>query len=147
MDAVFSQFKAEGISELIVDFRYNSGGSEISVKNLASYILPSQYANRYLLKKQYNSVLQDYIVSESAIGESVLNVRFESKANSVGNQLASSRVFFITSSRTASASEATMNALKPFMNLQIIGDTTVGKDVGSRTIYDEKNKRNRVGYS
>jgi carboxyl-terminal processing protease len=145
MDKVFSDFKSEGISDLIVDFRYNSGGSEISVKNLASYILPSRYVNSYLLKKQYNSYIQNYIINSAELGASYLNVKFESKSNSVGDLLQSNRVYFITSSRTASASEATMNALKPFLNLEIIGDTTVGKDVGSRTIYDEKNTSNRIG--
>lgn len=145
MDQIFSGFKAEGISELIVDFRYNSGGSETSVKNLASYIVPPQFIGRNLIKKQYNTALQNYIANEPSLGSDYLNVQFENKASSIGNQLSSGNVYFITSSRTASASEATINALKPFLNLKIIGDTTLGKDVGSRTISDENNKSNRIG--
>ena len=44
--------------------------------------------------------------------------------------LAVNRVFFIVSGQTASASELTMNNLRPEMDVQFIGDTTYGKPVG-----------------
>lgn len=41
-----------------------------------------------------------------------------------------SRVFFIVSKSTASASELLINNLKPYMDVKLIGDTTYGKPVG-----------------
>jgi C-terminal processing protease CtpA/Prc len=63
----------------------------------------------------------------------------------VGSQLASGRVFILTSSRTASASELIINALKPYMDVFLIGDTTYGKNVGSISLFDEKDSQNTLG--
>jgi len=41
-----------------------------------------------------------------------------------------SRVFFIVTGSTASASELLINNLKPYMDVKLIGDTTYGKPVG-----------------
>jgi len=41
-----------------------------------------------------------------------------------------SRVFFIVTGNTASASELLINNLKPYMDVKLIGDTTYGKPVG-----------------
>jgi hypothetical protein len=47
-----------------------------------------------------------------------------------------SEVYFITSQSTASASELLINGLKPYINVIQIGDVTLGKNVGSITLYD-----------
>ena len=47
-----------------------------------------------------------------------------------------SRVFFLTTQNSASASEMTINGLKPYLNVVQIGDKTEGKDVGSNPFYD-----------
>jgi hypothetical protein len=44
--------------------------------------------------------------------------------------LALNNVFFITSKNTASASELTLNNLKPYMSVKLVGDSTYGKPVG-----------------
>jgi C-terminal processing protease CtpA/Prc len=54
-------------------------------------------------------------------------------------------VYILTSSNTASASELIINGLKPYMDVYLIGDVTVGKNVGSITITDEENKDNQWG--
>src|SRR5690606_33526134 len=51
----------------------------------------------------------------------------------------------LTGSRTASASELVINALKPFMEVFIIGETTVGKNMGSISIYEENDPKNTWG--
>lgn len=48
----------------------------------------------------------------------------------------------ITSARSASASEVVINSLKPYMNVKLIGDVTVGKDAGSITLYEDDNPDN-----
>jgi C-terminal processing protease CtpA/Prc len=59
----------------------------------------------------------------------------------VGSNL--QRIFFLTGSNTASASEMVINGLKPFLPCVLVGDTTVGKNVGSTLINDSKNTKNQ----
>jgi hypothetical protein len=59
----------------------------------------------------------------------------------VGDKL--QRIYFITGTGTASASEMVINGLKPYINCVLIGDTTVGKNVGSTLIHDEENTENQ----
>ena len=51
----------------------------------------------------------------------------------------------LTSRGTASASELIINGLRPYIPVITIGDTTYGKNVGSITITDTKNKTNTWG--
>ena len=59
--------------------------------------------------------------------------------------LTSGRVYILTSSRTASASELIINALKPYMEVFLIGDTTYGKNVGSISLFEENDNKNQWG--
>ena len=52
------------------------------------------------------------------------------------NSLQMERVFILTSDETASASELLINGLKPYIDVVQIGESTVGKNVGSITVYD-----------
>jgi C-terminal processing protease CtpA/Prc len=59
-----------------------------------------------------------------------VDLRFEPEINSI----VVPRVFFITTRSTASASEALINSIKPYddrINMIIVGDTTLGKPVGT----------------
>jgi C-terminal processing protease CtpA/Prc len=46
------------------------------------------------------------------------------------------KIYILTSAGTASASELVINGLKPYITVVQIGDLTVGKNVGSVTLYD-----------
>lgn len=139
---VFGEFKAKGAQDLIIDLRFNSGGSEKSVKTLSSLITPNITTTDLLFKKQYNPQVEDAIINDDELGPDYLNVRFEELSQNLGNNLATSTVYFITSDRSASASEVVINSVKPYMNTFIVGDTTVGKDAGSITIHEENNDAN-----
>jgi len=145
MDAIFADFKSQGITDLVLDLRFNSGGSESSEKNLASLIGRGVDQSKIFLKRQYNAVVQEAILNDPNLGESHLISHYKAKANGVGNLLSSGRVYILTSSRTASASELIINALKPFMEVFLIGDTTYGKNVGSISLFEEKDEKNQWG--
>ena len=145
MDAIFADFRSKGITDLVLDLRFNSGGSESSAKNLASLIGRGVDQSKIFLKRQYNDVVQEAILKDPNLGESHLISHYKSKANGVGNLLSSGRVYILTSSRTASASELIINALKPFMEVFLIGDTTYGKNVGSISLFEEKDSKNQCG--
>ncbi|MEQ9305456.1 MAG: S41 family peptidase, partial [Marinoscillum sp.] len=142
MDEIFQRFKSSGVQDLILDLRFNSGGSETSVKNLTSLMVKGATSSDIVFKKTYNDRVQESILNDKDLGSDFLNVRFTEKTQNIGNQLSTGTVYMITSSRSASASEVTINSLKPYMEVFLVGDTTVGKDVGSITLTDENNAEN-----
>jgi carboxyl-terminal processing protease len=145
MDAIFGNFKSQGITDLVLDLRYNSGGSEGSAKNLASLIGRGIDNTKIFLKRQYNDVVQEAILNDKTLGEDYLVSHYVPKSNNIGDQLTSGRVYILTSSRTASASELIINALKPFMEVFLIGETTYGKNVGSISLFEENDTKNVWG--
>jgi carboxyl-terminal processing protease len=144
MDQVFNRFKNEGVTDLVLDLRYNSGGSESSAKNLASSIGNGITSGSVFLSRQYNPQV-DAEIKADPVGVNYLTSNFLVKPTNIGNVLRNNRIYVLTSSRTASASELVINALKPFMDVFIIGDTTYGKNVGSISIYDEEDPDNSWG--
>lgn len=143
MNSVFAEFKTAGITDLVIDFRFNSGGSIASSARLASLIGNNVDANDVFTKFQYNDELQQYFIQQ--FGEEDLKLKFINAPNNVGS-LINGKVYFLTSKRTASASELVINGLKPYMTqVTLVGDTTVGKNVGSASIYEEDDPRNTWG--
>jgi carboxyl-terminal processing protease len=143
MDSIFNAFQLNGITDLVLDLRYNSGGSESSAKNLASLIGKNINSDQVFARKQYNAVIEDIIIDE--YGEDFLTSKFAAKSMNVGSQLMDGRVYILTSTRTASASELVINALKPYMDVFIIGNITYGKNVGSVSLYEENDPKNTWG--
>lgn len=144
MDEIFADFKAQGISEFILDLRYNSGGSVASARNLGSLIAPNVTSENIFYENIWNDELQNYIEGLSN-GDDILRGKFAEKDENIGGQLAGQTVYVLVGSRTASASELMINGLIPYMNVVIIGETTVGKNVGSVPIDDQENPENEYG--
>jgi C-terminal processing protease CtpA/Prc len=139
LNTVFQQFKTAGISKLILDLRYNGGGSVQSAIYLASMIYTTS-TSKLFTKSVYNGILTPYITS--TYGASFFNSNFTDKINTTPiNSLGLSDVYFIVSKETASASELLINGLKPYINVKTIGTNTYGKYVASLTLkdYDDKN--------
>jgi C-terminal processing protease CtpA/Prc len=121
LNRVFNKFQAAGISSLIVDLRYNGGGDVGTTEFLDSLIAPSSVAGKEMYRYIYND----------KVSKVAKQLGFESSVNFVaGGSLNLKHVFFIGSSHTASASELTINNLKPYMDVKLVGDTTYGKPVG-----------------
>ena len=136
VDAIFSNFKAKGVNELVLDLRYNPGGYTSSSANLASLIGKGVDANKVYFREEWNKTLTPYL--QQQYGSDFFLQKFSSKAQNIGGSL--SRLFVLTTNRTASASELIINGLRPFMPVTTIGTTTVGKNVGSITITDDTGK-------
>ncbi|MEL1254889.1 S41 family peptidase [Flavobacterium sp. DGU38] len=135
LNLVFGKFKSEGVTDLVLDLRYNGGGSVRSSIRLASMIT-GQFPNDIFAKTQFNSKQMNALSSSEL--ES-LNDRFISSfdGNAV-NSLKLNTLYVITTESTASASELVINGLKPYINIIQIGDVTTGKNVGSYTLYDSE---------
>jgi carboxyl-terminal processing protease len=112
----FAQFKANNVTDLILDLRYNSGGYLSIAQSLASYIAGDSKAGAVFAKLSYNSKHQ------------ATNSIYAFKTTT--SSLSLPRIVVITSRSTASASEAVMNGLKPYVNVISIGDSTNGKPTG-----------------
>lgn len=129
---VFGKFKNEGVSELVLDLRYNGGGA-ISSANILSSLIVKDLKPGTLMSKQIWSANAKLLLN---VPESYYQSNWANEVNNLGSL---QRVFVLTSNGTASASELVINNLKPFMDVIIIGENTYGKDVGSITIDDEDN--------
>jgi hypothetical protein len=129
LDQVFSKFKSAGIRELIVDLRYNTGGAVSTAQYLDNAIAPASAQGKVMYYYSYNDKITQNLAATGLPG----SISFGSTGG-----LNLDHVFFITGAQTASASELTLNNLKPYMNVKQVGDTTYGKPVGffSYTISD-----------
>lgn len=130
---IFSNFKTQGINELVLDLRFNSGGYISSAEVLASLIGKNISTSKIFYKEQWNSRYQAYL--EKMPNGSSLNHKFLSEANNIGSQL--SRVIILTSNGTASASELVINGLTPYMTVVTIGEHTYGKNLFGSLFSDE----------
>lgn len=126
---IFGEFKSQQVSELVLDLRYNLGGSVLSARILASLIVKEFTENMVFARFEFN---------EQRDPKEGGALPFLQEANRLN---ALDRVYVLVSGNTASASELVINSLRPFMDVILIGDdNTVGKNVASTTIYDRTGK-------
>jgi carboxyl-terminal processing protease len=142
LDDAITSFASSNITDLVVDLRYNGGGYVSTAEYFDNLIVPAgnsglMYSTYYnsnltagkdpLLKNQvYNDGTSTYTLADVIAQLVATNtVNFAKK-----NTLNVKRVFFMVSPNTASASELTINNLRPVMDVQLVGDTTYGKPVG-----------------
>ncbi|MCF8322976.1 MAG: peptidase S41 [Flavobacterium sp.] len=142
LNDAFGALKSQGITDLVLDLRYNGGGSVLTATRLASMITGS-FTGQVFAKQQWNSKVESYFESNNP---DALKNFFTNKIGSTPiNSVNMSKVYILTTRGSASASELVINGLKPFINVVQIGDVTIGKNVGSITLYDSPtfDKENR----
>ncbi len=122
MASAFATFADRGVTELVIDLRYNGGGLVSVGRRLASYVNAGVTA-----------------------GQTYAALRFSDKrasANTVfpfvnpSHALALARVYVLQGPRTCSAAEQVVNALRPFVDVVQIGDTSCGKPLGQLPVAD-----------
>ena len=135
IESIFSEFKSNLIDEIIIDLRYNPGGS-VNSALLISSLLTGQFTNEIFSYEEWNSEIQNYWNNNNP--EYLVN-RFLSLENS----LKMNKIYVLTSRSTASASELLINCLSPYINVVQIGTSTYGKYQASITLYDSNNFSNQ----
>jgi len=123
LDAAMSDFKSQGVSELVLDLRYNGGGYVSVANTIASYVAGASGSGKVFASLRYND-------TQSANNSTV---RLSSPAPS--SALGLQRVYVLMGRRTCSASELVINGLQG-VGVQVIGlgETSCGKPFGFQPV-------------
>ncbi|MFD1631433.1 S41 family peptidase [Pseudopedobacter beijingensis] len=142
LQAAFEKFQNQGVNNLIVDLRYNGGGYVATAEKLINYIVPSQHNGKLMFTEYYNEtmrtgkadLLKNQFYEDGGRNKSYFGSydNMTSTINKGGTNYIPQleRVVFIVSESTASASELTINSLKPYTTVSLVGEKTYGKPVG-----------------
>lgn len=134
---VFQEFKNDNIANLVLDLRYNPGGSINTAIILSSMIAPASVVqnNDIFSRLMWNEDVTEYLIQE--YGEDSEHVISKFITPEVNLDL--NKVYILITSNSASASELVINCLDPYMEVILVGsENTTGKYVGSITINDEE---------
>jgi C-terminal processing protease CtpA/Prc len=135
LNDAFGQLQSEGATDLVLDLRYNSGGSVNSSRLISSMIFGTRTQDIYI-RQRWNDKIQAAFTQEDP---NALNDYFASQTNSGSpiNTLNLNRVYILTTRSTASASELVINGLDPYIDVITVGTTTTGKNEFSLTMVDD----------
>ncbi|MBF0146870.1 MAG: PDZ domain-containing protein [Magnetococcales bacterium] len=111
----FNDFKTSGVTEMVLDLRYNSGGLVDIAAYLSSLMRDASDKDTFAILSYNNR--------HTSSNQTLNYTRMSSDLNL-------SRIFVITTSATCSASEMVIQGLKPFITVVTVGSTTCGKPVG-----------------
>ncbi len=151
LENAFAGFVSSGVTDLIIDLRYNGGGYVSTAENLINLIAPTGTSGT-MFSEYYNATMQAgnaKILSNQPLLDANGKIRYSTngtmltyanvsytvadnttnfaKKGSLGNI---TNIVFIISSNTASASELVINSLKPHMTVKLVGRTSYGKPIG-----------------
>ncbi len=114
----FADFRAQGITNFVIDFRYNGGGLVSTAEVMGDLLGGNRFSSDVFSVTRFRA-------SKSSNNETR---RFQPGSQSVSPL----RIAFISTSATASASELVMAAFPPFLgaNAALIGSNSFGKPVG-----------------
>ncbi|QHI34724.1 hypothetical protein IMCC3317_00680 [Kordia antarctica] len=131
LNAAFADFQGQGVTELVLDFRYNPGGFVSTAIRLGSMVT-GQFDGQLFTKFRYNDKIQPQLTDEQ-------ENRYFTNSLSTGaaiNSLNLTKVYVLTTGSSASASELMINSLEPYIDVRQIGTTSRGKNEASVSLYD-----------
>ncbi|HCM21471.1 MAG TPA: hypothetical protein DIC46_11995 [Porphyromonadaceae bacterium] len=148
MDAL-GRIQAKGAKDMVLDLRYNSGGAVTSAIALASALVKDRSTDKLFGSTEYNSLVHEELLKEEGADYNkeyfIDKIQINQNSSIPIPALNLSRLYVLTKNWTASASELIINGLRPYMDVILIGETTHGKNVGSITIYEKQDAKNKWG--
>lgn len=135
LNSVFAGFKSAGVTDLILDLRYNSGGQVSEAAGLSAMIAAGvSYDKPFITYKgNKNGGVRTESIGSTATFDGTVNFNIL-----LQNNLGLNRVYILGTAATASASEVMVNNLKTFIQVVLVGGKTRGKDEASFNIYDSR---------
>lgn len=127
LNVAFGELKSQGITDLVLDLRYNLGGSVQSAIRLSS-LITGQFTGSVLSRDKWNAKWQPLFGSQDNFVDNIEGTPL--------NSLNLQRVYILATDDSASASEYVINSLAPYINVVHIGDSTRGKNEFSITLVD-----------
>jgi len=128
LNQAFAQFKADNVTDLVLDLRYNGGGSVETSSDLCSMIT-GQFNGELYFNEEWNADRQEQYAEPGLFNNQI------STGDAI-NSLNLTQLYVLTTGRTASASEGVINGLDPYINITQIGQNTEGKFQASFILYD-----------
>jgi len=153
-DAAFANFNTNGVTDLILDLRYNGGGYVNTAQYLINQIAPSTLNGKFMYSETYNTTMQsgqarilanqpfldanDKVQYSNGRMVTYLDLDYSIAGNTenfvkAGPLTNLKKLYVIVSGNTASASELVINSLKAYpsdIEVILIGTNTYGKPVG-----------------
>ena len=120
MKQIFAQFKSQLPDAFILDLRYNNGGFLQCAQALGSLLAPSTALGKDFVNLTFNDKADPQII------------RYSFDTQYADANLNLNKIYILTGEYTASASEAVINGLIPYMgveNVILVGTKTEGKNV------------------
>ena len=138
---VFKSFKAAGVTDVVLDLRYNGGGYSLTAQILSSMLAPQDIVasgDNIYLKQTWNATYSKYWESKGEDLNEYYKYNFSYENEEGVNETLSVKdanldginLYVLVSGYTASASEATITGLSPYMSVRTIGAQTAGKYCG-----------------
>ena len=135
---VAKEFKAEGVSELILDLRYNGGGFVFTERVLAALLAPEAevLAGSVLSTEVFNDNLSEFYKSknedtntylETVVVDKDSNGELIRSCTTEGANIGITKLYAIITSGSASASEAILCDLFPYLDITLVGQQSHGK--------------------
>jgi C-terminal processing protease CtpA/Prc len=146
-----ADFATAGVTDMVVDLRYNGGGYVQTAEYFANLLGPASATGSVMYKETFNTLMQQgkasilkslpYLdadkkpVYRNGVAATYADVDYSiagntNKFDKKGNLQKLSNIVFIVSGSTASASELLLNSLKPYATVKLVGAKTYGKPVG-----------------
>ncbi|MEJ7691819.1 S41 family peptidase [Daejeonella sp.] len=160
LNAIFSRFAGTGVTDLVIDLRYNGGGYVSTAEHFTNLIAPSSLNGKIMFREKFNTLMQSggatILKNQPSLDGNnkpqysngrmltYADYSYREQDNSYNFQKAGTlnsiqKVVFIISGNTASASEMLINNLRPYMDVKLVGKPSYGKPVGFFPVTLENN--------
>ena len=151
LNSIFAEFAGTGVTDLVIDLRYNGGGYVSTAEHFTNLIAPSSLNGKIMFRERFNSLMQnggatilknqpaldgnDKVQYSNGRIMTYADYSYKEEDNSYNFKKAGSlnsiqKVVFIISANTASASEMLINNLRPYIDVKLVGKPSYGKPVG-----------------